>query len=215
MSRIINPKIDALFVEGPDDGAVINAFIEKRTGISLGSRPYLVRASDTSGGVKWALREFDKYVAAAPDGARIGVIIDRDGVGGRPDNWPSVLARLGRLGAIGDSPLETGHIVKGRFGIWMWPDNITVGGDLEDFVAGIVPPSPVLAFAEEASRIARDTHGAEYDAAHFRKASLKVRSIWRDASAAGGYGHLVRNLPLVETQASRAFQAWFTELFFT
>ena len=215
MSRIINPKIDALFVEGPDDGAVVNAFIEKRTGISLGSRPYLVRVHDVGGGGKWALREFENYVAAAPEDARVGVIIDRDGVDGRPDNWPSVSALLARLGAVSGSPLCTGHIVKGRFGIWMWPDNITVGGDLEDFVAGIVPPSPVLAFAGEASRSAKDTHGAEYDAAHVRKASLKVRSIWRDASAAGGYGHLVRNLPLVETQASRAFHAWFTELFVT
>jgi hypothetical protein len=51
MSRSINPKIDALFVEGPDDGAVVNAFVEKLTGIELGRRPYLVRANDTCGGV--------------------------------------------------------------------------------------------------------------------------------------------------------------------
>jgi hypothetical protein len=212
---MINPKIDALFVEGPDDGAVVNAFVEKLTGNELGRRPYLVRAPDTGGGTQWALREFDEYVAKAPDGARVGVIVDRDGIERRPDNWPAVLARLGRLGAIDDSPCATGHIVQGRFGIWMWPDNITVGGDLEDFVAGIVPQSPLLSFAGEASRIARDTHGAEYDAAHFRKAFLKVRSIWRDASAAGGYGHLIRNLPLTETQASSAFLAWFTKLFLT
>lgn len=215
MSRMINPKIDALFVEGPDDGAVVNALVEKLTGNELSRRPYLVRAADTGGGTQWALREFDEYVAKAPDGARVGVIVDRDGVERRPDNWPAVLARLSRLGATDGSPCATGHIVQGRFGIWMWPDNITVGGDLEDFVAGIVPQSPLLSFAEESSRIARDAHGAEYDAAHFRKAFLKVRSIWRDASAAGGYGHLVRNLPLTETQASSAFLAWFTKLFLT
>lgn len=214
MSRMINPKIDALFVEGPDDGAVINAFVEKLTGNKLGRRPYLVRASDTGGGVQWVLREFDGYIETAPDEARVGIIIDRDGVEGRPDNWPAASARLSRLGASDAGPSAAGHIVQGRFGIWMWPDNIT-GGDLEDFVAGIVPQSPILAFAAETSRIARATHGAEYEAAHFRKASLKVRSIWRDASAAGGYGHLVRSLPLAETPASSAFLAWFMKLFLT
>ncbi len=212
MSRIINSKIDALFVEGPDDGAVVNAFVEKLTGNKLGRHPYLVRTMDAGGGIQWALREFDSYVDAAPDGARVGVIVDRDGVEGRQDNWPAVSARLSRLGVSDADPCASGHIVQGRFGIWMWPDNIT-GGDLEDFVAGIVPQSPILTFAGETSRIARDTHGAEYDSAHFRKASLKIRSIWRDASAAGGYGHLVRNLSLVETPASKAFLAWFTELF--
>lgn len=215
MSRIITPKIDALFVEGPDDGAVVNALVGKLKGIELGRPPHLVRTIETGGGVHWALREFDEYVARAPDGARVGVIVDRDGIERRPDNWPAVSARLERLGAIEGSPRATGHIVQGRFGIWMWPDNITEGGDLEDFVAGIVPQSSLLAFAGEASRIARDTHGAEYNAAHLRKASLKVRSIWRDASAAGGYGHLIRNLPLANTQASSAFLAWFTELFLT
>jgi hypothetical protein len=88
-------------------------------------------------------------------------------------------------------------------------------GDLETFVAGIVPQSSALAYATEVSRIAKEEHGAEYALGHSRKAALKVRSVWRDASAAGGYGHLVRNLALVETPASAAFLAWFRELFLT
>ena len=42
-----------------------------------------------------------------------------------------------------------------------------------------------------------------------------MRSIWRDARTAGGYGHLVRSLPLVETDASRAFLDWFKKLYLT
>jgi hypothetical protein len=42
-----------------------------------------------------------------------------------------------------------------------------------------------------------------------------VRSIWRNAGAAGGYGHLVRGLPLVSAPASEAFLAWFAALFLT
>jgi hypothetical protein len=156
-SRAINAKLDALFVEGPDDGAVVNAFIQKLTGADLATRARLVRTKEQGGGASWALRAFDDYVAAALDGARVGLIL----------------------------------------------------------VAGIVPSSPVLEYAVAASRIAKEEHGAEYDPAHVRKAVLKIRSVWRDASAAGGYGHLVRNLPLEETAASRAFLAWFRELFLT
>lgn len=46
-----------------------------------------------------------------------------------------------------------------------------------------------------------------------RKAALKVRSVWCDAGAAGGYGHLIRNLELTPTPACDAFLAWFTRLF--
>jgi hypothetical protein len=86
-------------------------------------------------------------------------------------------------------------------------------GDLETFVTGVVAPSALLAYAEEASRTAKEAHGAEYAQAHSRKAALKVRSVWRDASAAGGYGHLVRNLPLVDTPACKGFVDWFGALF--
>jgi hypothetical protein len=88
-------------------------------------------------------------------------------------------------------------------------------GDLETFVADIIPQAPILAYANEACRIAKADHAAEYERRHARKAALKVRSVWRDASAAGGYGHLVRNLPLTQTPACDAFVAWFRTLFLT
>ena len=113
-----------------------------------------------------------------------------------------------------NGPIGAGAIVDGRYGIWMWPDNVS-HGDLEVFVAGIIPQSATLMYATEACRIAKEDHAAEFDLHHFRKAALKVRSVWRDASAAGGYGHLVRNLPLASTPASDAFLAWFTKLFLT
>lgn len=50
MSRIINPRIDALFVEGPDDGAVVNAFVEKLTGNKLGRHPVQKLPQLRSGG---------------------------------------------------------------------------------------------------------------------------------------------------------------------
>ncbi len=213
MARTIDARIDALFVEGPDDGAVVNAFVRKVTGVDLSHRSArLVRTEEAGGGDAWALRQFDEQIATARQGARIGVIIDRDGP--ENDKWPAVRDRLRRLGETSDGPSANGAIVRGRYGIWMWPDNVSHGA-LETFVTGIVPPSAALDYAKEASRIAKDDHGAEYEVAHAAKAALKVRSVWRDASAAGGYGHLVRNLHLVETSASKAFHNWFAALFLT
>jgi hypothetical protein len=213
MTRAIDDRIDALFVEGPDDGAVVNAFVRKQTGLDLSKHPNrLVRTDETGGGDTWALGQFDAYIATAREGARIGVIVDRDYA--ENDKWPAVRDRLRRLGGAADGPTATGAIVPGRLGIWMWPDNINHGA-LETFVAGVVPPSAALAYAEEASRMAKNVHGAEYEAAHAAKATLKVRSVWRDASAAGGYGHLLRNLQLVETPASKAFLSWFVALYLT
>ncbi len=206
----INPRIDALFAEGPDDGAVVNALVRKALGIELARRPFLVRVNEEGGGDSWALRQFDAYIETNREGARVGLILDRDAP--ENDKWPSVQECLRRLGAYVEGPMPAGVILRGRYGIWMWPDNVS-HGDLESFVRSLVPPSPLLSYADEVCRVAQETHGAEYELRHSRMAALKVRSIWRDASAAGGYGHLVRNLPRTESPASVAFLAWFRELF--
>jgi hypothetical protein len=108
MAREINARIDALFVEGPDDGAVVNAFVKKRAGIDLAKSPYLIRAKPEGGGDAWALQQFDKHVAEA----RVGVIVDRDAV--ENDKWPAVRQRLIRLGGTFDAPPPTGAIIGGR-----------------------------------------------------------------------------------------------------
>lgn len=212
MPREINKRIDALFVEGPDDGAVVNTLVRKLAGIDLAG-PRLVKCKEEGGGDSWALREFETYISTERPGARVGVIVDRDLAAN--DKWPAVSAVLRRLGVeTRDGPAAEGVIVEGRYGVWMWPDN-TSHGDLESFVEGLIARSALLTYATEACRVAKDEHAAEYELGHARKASLKVRSVWRDASAAGGYGHLIRNLELTPTPASDAFLAWFTRLFLT
>jgi len=214
MSRLINDKIDALFVEGPDDGVVVNALVKRALELDLTKAPFrVVKTREEGAGYSWALREFKQFIAVAQRGARVGLIVDRDST--ENDKWPAVSALLQQLGIETTSgPISEGVIVDGRHGIWMWPDNVSYG-DLETFVAGIIPQSPLLAYANEACRVAKEDHAAEYEAGHSRKAALKVRSVWRDASAAGGYGHLIRNLEITPTPASEAFLAWFTRLFLT
>jgi len=212
MPREINDKIDALFVEGPDDGAVVNALIEKLAGLDLARHPHrVVRTKEEGGGDAWAIRAFEDYIAKARPDARVGLIVDRDDA--ENDKWPAVSEVLRRLGMDPrGGPTAGGAIVAGRFGLWMWPDNAS-HGDLEDFVAGVIPQSPVLTYAIEACGVAKASHAAEYELRHARKAAFKVRSIWRNAGAAGGYGHLIRGLTLASTPASEAFLVWFKTLF--
>jgi len=213
MPRVIDARIDALFVEGPDDGALVNALVKKTLGADLARRPHLVRTREEGGGDAWALDEFERYIANERPGARVGLIVDRDNASN--DKWPAVSAMLRRLGMeTRDGPTAAGAIVGGRYGVWMWPDNVGHGA-LEDFVTGIIPQTSIVTYASEACRVAKDEHAAEYDPGDARKAALKVRSLWCDASAAGGYGHLVRNLDLTPTPVSDAFLAWFTRLFLT
>ena len=220
MPREINAEIDALFVEGPDDGALVNALVKKLTGIDLAREAHrIVKAQPDGGGNIWAVRQFKKRIEEGRRRsrmdlqARIGLIVDRDD--DTNDKWPAVSAILRDLGVdSGSGPDRAGVIIAGRYGIWMWPDNVS-HGDLETFVAGILPQAPILAYANEVCRIAKADHAAEYEPRHARKAALKVRSVWRDASAAGGYAHLVRNLPLTQTEACDAFIAWFQMLFLT
>jgi hypothetical protein len=96
MARTINARFDALFVEGPDDGAVINALIHKLTGIELAKKPYLVRTNEMGGGDNWALRQFDQYITTPRKDGRVGVIVDRDGA--ETDKWPAVRDRVRRFG---------------------------------------------------------------------------------------------------------------------
>jgi hypothetical protein len=108
MARTINTRFDALFVEGPDDGAVINALIYKLTGIELAKKPYLVRTNEAGGGDDWALRQFDQYIARPREDARVGVIVDRDGA--ETDKWPAVRDLVKRLGGDAEGPRASGTI---------------------------------------------------------------------------------------------------------
>ena len=51
MPREIDARIDALFVEGPDDGAVVNALVKKLLEIDLAAKPRrVIRANELGGG---------------------------------------------------------------------------------------------------------------------------------------------------------------------
>ncbi|MBI3268364.1 MAG: hypothetical protein HYZ53_05030 [Planctomycetes bacterium] len=215
MPRNIDFAVDKLFVEGGDDQAVVNALVETRLGKDIATRK-LVHAPKGRGGADWAMGEFERFLEEARRGACVGLIVDRDGVEARPDNWPRVAALLGRLGVSEARTAPNGVSIdlptrQVRAGVWLWPDNQSVG-DVEDFVTPLMPDTPVWHFAAESTRIAKESHGAEYAVSDSRKARLKVRSVWCDATG-GGYGHLLRRLSLAPSPAADAFILWFETLF--
>ncbi len=118
-ARAIRWGIDALFVEGPDDGATVNAIVTKVLATAIEPQR-LVKCDERGGGFETASRQFDAFVRDAHDGARIGLIVDRDTA--ENDKWPAVRARLAKLGLPVDEPRPDGFIVDGRFGIWSPPE---------------------------------------------------------------------------------------------
>ena len=97
MAREIDRRRDFLVVEGPDDGAVVNAYVKKALGLDLtaGNRR-IVRTKEDGAGDSWALEEFAKYVREAKEDARVGLIVDRDGADN--DKWPTVQSSSARPG---------------------------------------------------------------------------------------------------------------------
>lgn len=139
------PGRDALFVEGPDDGVVVNALADKGLVIDLArSRLIKVGKRDGAGGFDQALALFRDAASAIKPGGRIGLLVDRDGVDGKPDRWDDVRATLLHLG-LGPpaTPPSEGWVSSGstpgsRVGVWLMPDNLR-NGDLEDFLEELLP----------------------------------------------------------------------------
>jgi hypothetical protein len=217
MPRPIKPKEDALFVEGPDDMSVINELVKALLNLDISAGTQLVRKPPTSGGgVDRAVDQFGKYLVERKPASRVGLVIDRDGLEGRPDNQARVQDLAKRHGLSFVQEAGGGFAAKlgdgGRVGIWKWPDNQTEG-DLEHFVAGLVAPKPVWDYARAASREAKESHEAEFGESERRKVELKVRSVWIGESG-GGYGHIIRKgLADLKSPAVVRFTEWFRWVF--
>lgn len=212
MARSIDKKHDALVVEGPDDQAFVNEWVKKGRGLDLRWAPGggLVKSAQ---GAVGAFTLFDQLRKEAVAGTRLALIVDRDGIEGREDNWPKVQSRVDPRP---EKPSPDGFVFEyktrgARVGIWMWPDGVSLG-DLEVLVGRLLPPDPAWNWAKVATNTARLSHGAEFDLADQRKAELKVRSSWLSPPQ-GGYGHLIRRLDLTDDPAAQAFLSWFERLF--
>ena len=79
MARQLRPKEDALFVEGPDDMAVVNALVKVPLGLDIGRPVELARKPlSQTGGLEAAIAGFERRVRERKAGAHVGLLIDRD-----------------------------------------------------------------------------------------------------------------------------------------
>ena len=138
-----------LFVEGPSDAAVVNKLVLLNLKVDLARPPshQIIEASSEEGGFDQALSRFrDALTARRPE--RLGLVVDRDNVDGKPDRWEAVRSTL-RESELNPpvEPSPSGIRIETpwntRVGVWLMPDNVTPG-DLEVFLESLLPPESAL-----------------------------------------------------------------------
>lgn len=219
--RELSMRLDSLFVEGPDDGVVVNALVRKLLGQEIGraKERKIVKRNDAAPGVEGAIDLFDKALGIVGENHRVGLLIDRDGVDGKPDRWPAVSAALARRGFTPpDAPPRAGWTHDGlprssRVGVWLMPDNEAFG-DLETLLARMVPSDDALwPYAQGATDLAPACQ-ARFKPKDQRKALIHAWTAWQDEPG-GGYGLALDRGALRATghPDAAALAEWFRRLF--
>jgi hypothetical protein len=202
-----------IFVEGANDGAVINKLIAARLGFSLSAPPShrIIDAPIGDGGFDEALRRFSAALTAQRP-ARLVLVVDRDGHDGKPDRWLAVAAALKGVGAQVDEPGVSGTRLElswGRVGVWLMPDNRSPG-DLESLLVAMLPSTAgaLWAHATEATDQARAL-GARWRDPHRSKACLHTWLAWQDPPG-NPYGTAIEaGLFRLDVPAADRFCEWF------
>lgn len=214
-----------IYVEGPDDLAVINAIVWARIRhpdcpeevLDLAKSPHrlVVPPPKEQGGFDWALGQFTEALRTRTL-ERVGLVVDRDGNHGRPDRWPPIQAALTGAG-VTQPALEGGGLITTvggslRIGVWLMPDNLSPG-DLEDALGRLArAEAPDWKYSADVVAEAKK-RGAEFRDVDEVKARLHTWLAWREEpgrpyGTAIKTGALRTNDPLVD-----AFTTWFRRLF--
>lgn len=137
-------KSMTIYVEGRDDQAVIEALLDVKsiTGVS-------VKSCDSDRGVN---KELEKYLSTIAKGSGPNdiraIVLDADnGPASRWASFSNILVNNGGYTGIPRDPDPRGTVVrcegKPTIGIWIMPDNSTLGM-LEDFVLLLIPEKDKL-----------------------------------------------------------------------
>jgi hypothetical protein len=204
-----------LMVEGKDDKFSIIELL-RRHGYRWDDdsliRPYVVDV----GGIDAVL---DGLSAALKTYLRIGVVVDADL---EPANrWSQLHHRLNEAGVTVPSALNgSGLIVDsrgvrgktGRFGVWVMPDNRSMGA-LEDFLAALVPSGdPCWTHAETATTRARQL-GAPLSLGNQSKGVIHTWLAWQEHPGLPFGTALSARVLSHDSSKGHEFVQWFRELF--
>ena len=131
MARPIPPTDRVLLVEGQDDKHVVLHLWERHQA----TLPFSI---ENKGGIDPLLESIAPEIKA-PGRRAVGILVDaNDDIEAR---WEAIQNRLQRAGIESPpSPSPDGTIIQvnPRIGVWLMPDNSSVG-ELEDFVVQMIP----------------------------------------------------------------------------
>ncbi len=216
-----------LRVEGPDDKHVLIHLLG-RHGIDLEQSawfPSIETAGDGAGAPgdgRSAILQGLRNAVRLGEGKAVGFVLDADD--SVEKTWRAVSDRLEKAGMAPPPAIPEGGFVgvsteyTTRVGVWLMPDNRQEGttgeGTLERFLEALVEEEdPLLPHAREATRQAREVHGANYPARAVRKAVLHAWLAWQEEPGLR-YGTAIKARYLRnDAQTAKRFVAWFRRVF--
>jgi hypothetical protein len=150
---------------------------------------------------------------------RLGIVVDADVA--VADRWAAVRDRLreARIIDVPVAPVPMGWVmdVSGalpleRVGVWVMPDNRSVG-ILEDFIATLVPEGdPSWPIAAHATNEAIE-RGAPLAESQRKKGELYAWLAWREQPGRPFGQAITSNVLTHDAPLARAFMGWFERLF--
>ncbi len=201
-----------LTVEGPDDlHCIINLL--RRQGLDYDNpqeeMPYIHPAGGFS-----AL--FDSIPVAAKSYKRLGIVIDADD--DLAKRWQEIHDRLRKVGiSLPDNPISGGAVVQGlapgwRVGVWLMPDNLTLG-TLETFLSRLIPTGdPCWDYAKTATKQAK-LLGAKCPEKYFEKAYLHTWLSWQENPGLPFGTAITSAYFRADSINAQEFVTWFRKIF--
>ncbi len=215
------PRCDRnlLLVEGVEEKFLIPELIEQALRIEWGDRRRKQHPVEIKmrGGIELLLdRDFILNVLRIPALEALGVVVDADGnVAAR---WQQIRARF--VDSFPELPpqLPTDGLVLSnqsgmRLGVWIMPDNRSVGM-LETLLVQLIPDKqqPLLLHANESIAGAR-TKGAMFKDAHLDKARVHTWLAWQDPPGLQLHEAVVHRVLRPDNPLAQPFVQWFASLY--
>jgi hypothetical protein len=145
---------------------------------------------------------------------RVGIVLDADS--SPLERWQRVRKAVLGLTAMPKEPPDDGFIglaTNGcRMGVWLMPDNRSVGA-LEEFLTGLIPPSDAV--WKYACEVSEEAHrrGAYFEKQHTPKASVRTWLAWQEQPGVPPGTAIERKYFNPASPAARGFVDWFQRMF--
>lgn len=211
------PSPNKLLVEGDDEKRVIPYFMDEH--IVWGDRKddWAVRIESFDGVEDLLKPGVIEAESKEPGLQALGILVDADDH--LDARWEQVRKRCLKLAPDFPKELPPAGLIHPvpngpRIGVWIMPDNQT-RGMLETFLALLVPGDgdPLVDFAADACRSAKQDHGATFGDTHEDKARIHTYLAWLDPPGRQLHVAVLARALDARLPLGLAFARWFMELF--